>query len=867
MADFVRPTEPLSEKMTQALNSKVAAMVALDLQPYSVVEDRGCKELLAAAVPNYRLPSRSTLSRVLVPRMYDDTRKKVKMELSNAFEGGTAAVALTSDMWTSRANESYIRACILLALASGAFATAFGGTGGYGIGLGDAHSVATIAHAAPAVATIAHAAPIASYAAAPVATAIHAAPAIASYHAAPAVATVAHAAPAVATYAAVPAIATVAHAAPVANVAHAAPAIATVSHAAPAIASYYAAPAYGYGVGTLGYGAGHYGYGYGLLGYGLNYGYGLGTPYHCGALLRKKYVNQPGRATGVDESDAVINTVAPRQGGEEKPAFKMHTSSTKTVAIFPSTVERVPTTKSLSGKYNTIPYKPSSTNDVTAGAATSEADTTSSAKEPSSAKEFQTESQTVASISAEGTQSTTELFVKSMNETKFPQTISSKAHDSDETEFTGGKESPAIPSHSNELSTVPDDGNELTSEIHTETTSRTEAAGDVELSNVTSSTTAVIDRRWLNTDEGASRSVTSSGDRESAELTTERKINVETIAASQSTKTTDEITTGTESASTMTSSTVVTTTASTASDSSSLAMATDLTRTEPVLLEVFWKHGVFNFGILDVPVFGLKPYYMDDVFMCLKTLDALSQSQRESGKAAYVVLSAVPYNAGWVNYVAEKMKEQVKENKLDFALTFLAEESTVVEWSAKTVAVVQAVAEETVAETVVADTVAEGANTVAVDRCGVVGSESWGSMGNGSHSRGMVDGGGGNSWGSVDGGDSWSGSVGGDWSSVGDGGDSWGSGVGGHSWSDMGNGGDWGSVGNGGNSWGSVDGSDSWSGGVSGHSGDGSQANSVAGSADEASEGAGGKSQDDAGADLESKVYPISETSVGLDNS
>ncbi|XP_077508419.1 uncharacterized protein LOC144119746 [Amblyomma americanum] len=451
-------------------------------------------------------------------------------------------------------------------------------------------------------------------------------------------------------------------------------------------------------------------------------------------------VNQPGRATGVDESDAVINTIAPRQGGEEKPAFKMHTSSTKTVAIFPSTVERVPTTKSLPGKYNTIPYKPSSTNDVTAGAATSEADTNSSAKEPSSAKEFQTESQTVASISAEGTQSTTELFVKSMNETKFPQTISSKAHDSDETEFAGGKESPAIPSHSNELSTVPDDGNELTSEIHTETTSRTEAAGDVKLSNVTSSTTAVIDRRWLNTDEGASRSVTSSGDRESAELTTERKINVETIAASQSTKTTDEITTGTESASTMTSSTVVTTTASTASDSSSLAMATakaldpqallctygaktnastlfpgdglcdliffdsaykndrnfptdsenfgldlqhflsvtpkytksafgvgfafeyrgtltqDLTRTEPVLLEVFWKHGVFNFGILDVPVFGLKPYYMDDVFMCLKTLDALSQSQRESGKAAYVVLSAVPYNAGWVNYVAEKMK-------------------------------------------------------------------------------------------------------------------------------------------------------------------------------------------------------------------
>ncbi|XP_070389132.1 uncharacterized protein [Dermacentor albipictus] len=82
----------------------------------------------------------------------------------------------------------------------------------------------------------------------------------------------------------------------------------------------------------------------------------------------------------------------------------------------------------------------------------------------------------------------------------------------------------------------------------------------------------------------------------------------------------------------------------------------DLTRTDPIPLEVFWKHGVYHFGILDVPVFGLKPFYMDDVFTCLKTLDAMSQGQRDSGKAAYIVLSAVPYNAGWVNYVADKMK-------------------------------------------------------------------------------------------------------------------------------------------------------------------------------------------------------------------
>ncbi|KAG0411750.1 hypothetical protein HPB47_011132 [Ixodes persulcatus] len=39
--------------------------------------------------------------------MYDNTRKNVKAELNRAFECGTTAVAFTSDMWTSRANESY----------------------------------------------------------------------------------------------------------------------------------------------------------------------------------------------------------------------------------------------------------------------------------------------------------------------------------------------------------------------------------------------------------------------------------------------------------------------------------------------------------------------------------------------------------------------------------------------------------------------------------------------------------------------------------------------------------------------------------------------------------------------------------------
>ncbi|KAH9382350.1 hypothetical protein HPB48_012886 [Haemaphysalis longicornis] len=69
-----------------ALNQKVAEMVALDLQPYSFVEDRGFKALMSEAVPGYHLPSRTTLSCVLIPRLYDDTRAKVRAELRKALK-------------------------------------------------------------------------------------------------------------------------------------------------------------------------------------------------------------------------------------------------------------------------------------------------------------------------------------------------------------------------------------------------------------------------------------------------------------------------------------------------------------------------------------------------------------------------------------------------------------------------------------------------------------------------------------------------------------------------------------------------------------------------------------------------------------
>lgn len=54
-------------------------MVAVDLQPYSVVRDKGFKFFCNSAEPAFTLPSRTTLSRTVIPLMYDEEVTKLKL--------------------------------------------------------------------------------------------------------------------------------------------------------------------------------------------------------------------------------------------------------------------------------------------------------------------------------------------------------------------------------------------------------------------------------------------------------------------------------------------------------------------------------------------------------------------------------------------------------------------------------------------------------------------------------------------------------------------------------------------------------------------------------------------------------------------
>ena len=80
------------------------AMIALDNQPFTAVEDEGFVDLMAHMQPKYCLPPRRYFSETMLPQMYDESKDKALQLIKNA-----ESLAFTSDLWTSSAsNESYV---------------------------------------------------------------------------------------------------------------------------------------------------------------------------------------------------------------------------------------------------------------------------------------------------------------------------------------------------------------------------------------------------------------------------------------------------------------------------------------------------------------------------------------------------------------------------------------------------------------------------------------------------------------------------------------------------------------------------------------------------------------------------------------
>ena len=93
----------INDKRALAISERIARMIALDLQPFSIVEDRGFKELVLYFDPRYTMPSRKYFSETVIPGMYDRCRARVQDMITDQ-----DFLSVTSDIWTSRAKDAYI---------------------------------------------------------------------------------------------------------------------------------------------------------------------------------------------------------------------------------------------------------------------------------------------------------------------------------------------------------------------------------------------------------------------------------------------------------------------------------------------------------------------------------------------------------------------------------------------------------------------------------------------------------------------------------------------------------------------------------------------------------------------------------------
>ncbi len=84
------------------LDLALISMVAMDMQPLSIVEDKGfiafCKELNE----KYQLPTRKTLRSVHLPALFSKTLRKIREQLQSVEK-----VCITTDLWTSNNNVGY----------------------------------------------------------------------------------------------------------------------------------------------------------------------------------------------------------------------------------------------------------------------------------------------------------------------------------------------------------------------------------------------------------------------------------------------------------------------------------------------------------------------------------------------------------------------------------------------------------------------------------------------------------------------------------------------------------------------------------------------------------------------------------------
>lgn len=94
---------PKESATCRKLDTSVALFVVWDFQPLSMVENEGFRQLVHDLNPRYSIISRKRLTKDLLPQLFETSMNKLMLLLEKA-----VSISVTTDSWTSTANQSYL---------------------------------------------------------------------------------------------------------------------------------------------------------------------------------------------------------------------------------------------------------------------------------------------------------------------------------------------------------------------------------------------------------------------------------------------------------------------------------------------------------------------------------------------------------------------------------------------------------------------------------------------------------------------------------------------------------------------------------------------------------------------------------------
>ena len=80
-------------------------MIAIDSQPFSIVEDTGFVRLMKHTCPRYIAPSRKYFSEKIIPEMYANLRQRL---FDDIHSDDKFSISFTTDIWSRDGGESFI---------------------------------------------------------------------------------------------------------------------------------------------------------------------------------------------------------------------------------------------------------------------------------------------------------------------------------------------------------------------------------------------------------------------------------------------------------------------------------------------------------------------------------------------------------------------------------------------------------------------------------------------------------------------------------------------------------------------------------------------------------------------------------------